>query len=76
MSRITSSNGEAGLNRNTLRDCISNKGMFNGVTGKMTVDNSREIDKELFVLGVEREKIILKLKPSKINTSILICNKM
>lgn len=60
MSSITSSNGEAGLNRKTLRDCVSNKGRFSGATGRMTVDNSGEIDKELFVLGVERGKIILK----------------
>ncbi len=47
-------------NRETFRNNISNIGSFTGATGKMKIEKNGDIDKQLFVLGVEKGKIILK----------------
>ena len=60
MNKAISSNGVNGLNRETLKGYINGIGSFAGATGKMSIENNGEIDKQLFVLGVERGKIILK----------------
>lgn len=48
------------INREALRKEISSMGNFTGATGKISFDDNGEVKKELFVLGVEQGKIILK----------------
>jgi len=48
------------INRENLRKEISSIGSFTGATGKISFDDGGEVQKELFVLGVEKGKIILK----------------
>ncbi|MCX6112878.1 MAG: ABC transporter substrate-binding protein, partial [Proteobacteria bacterium] len=46
--------------RDSLKNSISGSGTFIGATGKISFSNDGETEKELFVLGVERGKIVLK----------------
>ncbi len=46
--------------RDSLRSAIPGTGSFIGATGKISFGNDGETEKELFVLGVERGKIVLK----------------
>jgi len=46
--------------RETFRAHITGMGSFTGATGKMKIETNGDIDKQLFVLGVEKGKIILK----------------
>ncbi len=48
------------INRESLRKEISSMGTFTGATGKISFDDNGEVKKELFVLGVDKGKIILK----------------
>jgi len=46
--------------RDSLKSYISESGTFTGATGKISFTHDGETEKELFVLGVERGKIVLK----------------
>ena len=46
--------------RDSLKSSISGSGTFTGATGKISFTSDGETQKELFVLGVERGKIVLK----------------
>jgi ABC-type branched-subunit amino acid transport system substrate-binding protein len=47
-------------NRDAFRNNMTSIGAFTGATGKMKIEKNGDIDKQLFVLGVEKGKIILK----------------
>jgi ABC-type branched-subunit amino acid transport system substrate-binding protein len=47
-------------NRDAFRNNVTSIGSFTGATGKMKIEKNGDIDKQLFVLGVEKGKIILK----------------
>jgi branched-chain amino acid transport system substrate-binding protein len=46
--------------RDSLRSAIPGTGTFTGATGKISFENNGETEKELFVMGIERGKIVLK----------------
>ena len=50
------------INRESLRKEISSVGSFVGATGKISFNEKGEVEKELFVLSVDKGKIILKKK--------------
>jgi branched-chain amino acid transport system substrate-binding protein len=60
MNKAISDKGIKGINREIFRGYIIDLGSFTGATGKMKIEKNGDIDKELFVLGVEKGKIILK----------------
>ena len=60
MNKAFSGSTPTSINRDTFRNYITNIGSFTGATGKMKIEPNGDIDKQLFVLGVEKGKIILK----------------
>lgn len=60
MNKAFSDGNATGINREHFRNYITNIGSFSGATGKMKIEVNGDIDKQLFVLGVEKGKIILK----------------
>ncbi len=48
------------VNRESVRKELLSIGSFTGATGKISFDKNGEVQKELFVLGVDKGKIILK----------------
>lgn len=60
MNKAFSGSASVSINRDTFRNYITNIGSFTGATGKMKIEENGDIDKQLFVLGVEKGKIILK----------------
>ena len=60
MNKAFSGNTPTSINRDIFKNYITNIGSFTGATGKMKIEVNGDIDKQLFVLGVEKGKIILK----------------